>query len=67
MHCAKLKLSQKAFKDTLFSQFLVLFLTRALLQLKTAVEGRNKKKIEKYIWCLLHAVFDIGINAGWWL
>lgn len=49
MHCAKLKLSQKAFKDTLFSLFLVLFLTRALLQLKTAVEGRNKKKIEKYI------------------
>lgn len=64
MHCAKLKLSQKAFKDTLFSQFLVLFLTRALLQLKRAVEGRSKKKIEKYIWCLLHAVFDIGINAG---
>ena len=49
MHCAKLKLSQKAFKDTLFSQFLVLFLTRALLQLKRAVEGRSKKKIEKYI------------------
>ena len=46
MHCAKLKLSQKAFKDTLFSQFLVLFLTRALLQLKRAVEGRNKKKLK---------------------
>lgn len=59
MHCAKLKLSQKAFEDTLFPQFLVVFLTRALLQLKEAVEGRNKKKISKNIWCLLHAVFDI--------
>lgn len=67
MHCAKLKLSQKAFEDTLFPQFLVVFLTRALLQLKQAVEGRNKKKISKNIWCLLHAVFDIGINAGGWL
>lgn len=67
MHCAKLKLSQKAFEDTLFPQFLVVFLTRALLQLKEAVEGRNKKKISKNIWCLLQAVFDIGINAGRWL
>lgn len=47
MHCAKLKLSQKAFEDTLFPQFLVVFLTRALLQLKEAVEGRNKKKFQK--------------------
>lgn len=49
MHCAKLKLSQKAFEDALFPQFLVVFLTRALLQLKEAVEGRNKKKISKNI------------------
>lgn len=50
MHCAKLKLSQKAFEDTLFPQFLVVFLTRALLQLKEAVEGRNKKKnFKKYL------------------
>lgn len=49
MHCARFKLSQKAFEDTLFPQFLVVFLTRALLQLKEAVEGRNKKKISKNI------------------
>lgn len=67
MHCAKLRLSQKAVEDTLFPQFLLVFLTRALLQLKEAVEGRNQKKNKKNIWCLLHAVFDIGINAGGWL
>lgn len=47
MHCAKLKLSQKAVEDTLFPQFLVVFLTRALLQLKEAVECRNQKKYKK--------------------
>ena len=49
MHCAKLKLSQKAFEDTLFPQFLVVFLTRALLQLKEAVEGHKKKNFKKYL------------------
>ena len=49
MHCAKLRLSQKAVEDTLFPQFLLVFLTRALLQLKEAVEGRNKKNNKKNI------------------